>query len=207
MILLTIKEFKTKFLDRKLTSNSLAGIDAFNKWTVMWGEHRLTIDQFQTCFRYLYKVTNVTKLRGFQYRLLHKHIPTNNELYRWKLKSSDECGNCKEPNDIMHTMYKCEPIKNIWEQWKLYIIKQFGVCPAIDEVSIICNTFVPCPQSVVNLLGLVLKQIIYHYKCKHKLMNFTMFIKEIEIIEQIEFYNAYVNNKVVIHKAKWAKEH
>ena len=53
------------------------------------------------------KVTISTKLRDFQYRLLHKKIPTNKELCWWKIKSYDMCPWCQELDSIKHMLFEC----------------------------------------------------------------------------------------------------
>ena len=69
---------------------------AFFKSAHYW-EKRLPnfcYDSHKRCFRNLYLVTNVTKLRNFQYRLLHNKIFCNNILFYWKKVPSQCCEFC-----------------------------------------------------------------------------------------------------------------
>ena len=43
----------------------------------------INFDLFIQGFADIYRVTNITKYRSFQYRLLHRAIITNSHLYRW----------------------------------------------------------------------------------------------------------------------------
>ena len=63
------------------------------------------------------KVTNITKYRSFQYRLLHKAIVTNVHLYKWKLRSSPECEFCELFNKTLeHLFFQCEKVQNLWKE-------------------------------------------------------------------------------------------
>ena len=44
-------------------------------------------EEFVKAFQDLYRITDVVKLRDFQFRLLNNAIFTNNRLYHWKLYS------------------------------------------------------------------------------------------------------------------------
>ena len=56
---------------------------------------------FMRCFRDLYITTNITKYRSFQYRLLHRAIITNVQLYKWK--KSDNKLFVRKMMKCMHT--------------------------------------------------------------------------------------------------------
>ena len=51
----------------------------------------MTDEEFLNALHEIKKVTISAKLRDFQFRLSHKRIPTNKELARWKIKTSDQC--------------------------------------------------------------------------------------------------------------------
>ena len=42
----------------------------------------------------IYKVTNITKYRNYQYRLLASSLPANDRLFHWGIKSSQSCEWC-----------------------------------------------------------------------------------------------------------------
>ena len=65
-------------------------MDAYNAWQ-RYIDEIMTVDVFERAFTDMKKLTISTKLRDFQYRLLHKRLPTNHELYRWKLKNTEMC--------------------------------------------------------------------------------------------------------------------
>ena len=66
-------------------------MDSYNSWA--WKINNLEYNEYELAFTSLYKITNNTKLRNFQYRLLLNHIPVNDMLYKWKIENS-ECNSC-----------------------------------------------------------------------------------------------------------------
>ena len=109
----------------------------------------------------IYIVTNVPKFQNFQYRLLHRAIVTNIELYRWKIINSDLCSLCNEEQETLeHLLIKCKEVKPLWEYIKEYAIKYTNnVC--LTSKNIMLNNVTDSWKSVVNFLVLVCKQYIY----------------------------------------------
>ena len=55
----------------------------------------ITTEDFLQCFQDILKVTNITKYQSFQYRLLHRALVLNTDLYKWKVIQSPMCTLCK----------------------------------------------------------------------------------------------------------------
>ena len=80
--LLTKLKNRSKIVYSELISNSLTSVDFYNKWCVnILNETNLTLEEYMNCFETLYKITNVTKLRNFQYRLLHKRLKVIHAIF------------------------------------------------------------------------------------------------------------------------------
>ena len=74
----------------KLISDEQALHRSAQKWEKILGDV-FSYDVHQNSFKNLYWVTNVVKLRSFQYRLLHGKIHCNNVLYHWGITQSPNC--------------------------------------------------------------------------------------------------------------------
>ena len=150
------------------------------------------------------QVTNCTKLRDFQYRLLHKKVPTNKELCKWKILTRSQCERCKQEDDIKHTLYTCQRIQNLWESFAMWITQYFeGEVFVINFTEVVLNWIHIKPMHLANLFCLISKQLIYRTKCKRSNINFNMFIREVELIERIELEIAYSTKKTNKHYNKW----
>ena len=72
----------------------------------------------QEDFLGLFKVSNTTtlstKLKGFQYRILHGALIINSHLFKWKIKPNDLCSFCQaETVSMVHLLIRCQTNKNI----------------------------------------------------------------------------------------------
>ena len=126
-------------------------------------EHKVDIQQFEQCFKDVYRVTNVPKLRSFQYRLLQRAIITNIQLVHWGVKSTNLCSFCElQRESYTHLFVKCEYVKELWLK-----VEPLMDCFSKDKISfdvdaIMCNRLITTnPAHVKNLICLIVKQYIY----------------------------------------------
>jgi hypothetical protein len=61
----------------------------------------------------LYLVTNDSKLKNFQYKLLHRTLPTNTFLVKIGIKNSDLCNFCKNDTDTIFAIFNSIGISKI----------------------------------------------------------------------------------------------
>jgi len=54
------------------------------------------------------------KIREFNFKLLHGILPCNVNLKKWKIKASDICDVCNNPQTIEHLLFECSYVKPIW---------------------------------------------------------------------------------------------
>ena len=73
-----------------------------------------TFDDLTNIFRTKLVEEKEMKLREFNFKLLHGILPCNSNLKRWKLKTTDNCDVCQEPQSIEHLLWKCNYVKPLW---------------------------------------------------------------------------------------------
>ena len=170
------------------------------------GEESLeTLMDFKQHFTTLYRVTNITKYRSFQYRLLLRGIPTNIQLHYWGIVDTGLCFFCKKEREtICHLFYQCEVVQQIWQQVTTYCHTNFPEQNInLSLNSVILNTLVNKKCHAINLICLLTKQFIYRQKCQKKELNFQNLKSNIRSIQNIEKYIAVKNYKLAIHNRKW----
>ena len=162
------------------------------------------IEEYERWFADIPRITISTKLRDFQYRLLHKKLPSNKGLYVWKIKSSDTCDFCTKPDSILHMLFECNCLTRYWNKVKEYVTKYAAKSELeFTTKTLITNRVHAKAAHVVNVLILIAKQLVYRYKCKKIKVDYTLFIHEVKMYEHIERYQAAKANKVVQHQIKW----
>lgn len=55
-----------------------------------------------------------TKIQALQYKILHRVINCNYNLYKWKIIETSVCNYCKEEDTIMHYFIYCNKSRNLW---------------------------------------------------------------------------------------------
>ena len=153
----------TALLFRKQTYNCCALFDVLNSWNKVLATP-ITMEEFEDAFKIFPKITISAKLHDFQLRLLHKRLPTNRELMKWKIKHSDKCHFCDETDSITHLIFYCDKVKALWETLKDWILtNQYALASEIELSmnTILTNRVHPKPGNIINLFVLVFKQLIY----------------------------------------------
>ena len=144
-------------------------------------------EQFLNLIKSIYVVTNITKYRSFQYRLLMRAIVTNIHLKRWGMIESDNCTFCnKESETYSHLFIFCEKTKQLWldlEQW-FNSLSSERICFGTDTV--IANRLMERPSHLFNFLCLLLKQYIYKKRCLNQNVSFREFKLHANKIKNVE---------------------
>ena len=141
-------------------------MDGYNAWNKVFAS--LTTQEYKQAFLGNFKITNSTKLRDFQYRLLWKRIPSNKELHRWNIKKHPECNFCSEVDSIVHTLIECPHVRKLWQDFFKLIPESERTLICDDPKNIILNNIYPKYGNIVNTKVLICKQLIYRYKCKNE---------------------------------------
>ena len=73
--------------------------------------------EWNKAYRHLYTTTIYTKLREFQFKILHNILPVNQILYRWKLIDSQRCSYCFiNEESISHLFCQCHRSVTLYVQ-------------------------------------------------------------------------------------------
>ena len=158
----------------------------------------LTYQNYKKLFKELYKITQVTKLRNFQYRLLLGKIYTNSMLYKWHLVDSTNCNLCENAyQDIVHLLVECPLVNPLWHM----IEELFNI--NLTSVNIMENNPVKPIDSLENFIVLVCKQYIFLCKCTNEKPSVTKLRLEIYKWRNFDIYNARLNGTSLRMQAKW----
>ena len=150
-------------------------------------------------------MTNVPKLRSFQYRLLQRALITNMHLYKWNWVPSNLCTFCQDDQEtITHLFYECSMVKNLWTQVIAYLKDTFDISGLhLTAAKVIFNTIVEQKHHVANFICLVTKQFIYRRRCQKEQLVFGILKTHIANIQLMEKYIAVKNKKESVYYKKW----
>ena len=129
-----------------------------------------------------------SKMRSFQFKILHRVLTTNIFLKKCKIKQDDKCTFCKNvPESIEHLFWDCSLVKKFWknvsEKFKLY----FNLNNYLNKKNVLLGVTQGGHKELANLIINSCKRYIYKTKFISVYLNVeTVFcsIKSIFNIEQ-----------------------
>ena len=190
---------------RYISQDAIIIHNKYVKWKQELGENFCeNICDFARLHINLYHVTNVTKYRSFQYRLLQRGLVTNVQLHKWKKRSDDLCTFCGQFSETtIHLLSQCSEVREIWTELNTYVKGRFNKEMELTDSNIICNCVVQPKNHVINFICLIFKQYVYRQRCSEQGLSFPAVKRLICKIESIEKYIAVKNNKSNVHERKW----
>ena len=157
------------------------------------------------CFSLLYQITLDNKLRSFQYRFLHRIIPTNYLLEIWKIKEFNSCSFCNlHPETLCHLFLQCRVTNNIIAQFTEWWNYTTNSILQLTNTDIVFGLHLKDPyHTLLNTLLLVLKQYIFASKCLNKMPNFEVLKTKFAFTYNVELTIANNKGKQQFHNKKW----
>lgn len=150
-----------------------------------------------------YKCTIETKCHYFQFRFIHRILPTNEFLFKIGILENNKCSLCNEEIETMkHLMWTCKHVTSFWK----------GVADWLKELDIILNiTYMKICFGIhdtnyftfVNMIIILAKKYIYRCRVEETKVYFPDFKEWILFTEKVEKYIAFKKDKVSSHNKKW----
>ena len=67
-----------------------------------------------------FKVTEDIRLAIFQFKIIHRILPTNATLFRDSLVQQEQCHLCNEKQTLKHLFVTCPFVQSFWTQFSLW---------------------------------------------------------------------------------------
>ena len=156
---------------------------AFGKWKEIFPDY----GDFCEYFNMIYVITTNTKLRSFQFRMLHKAIILNDRLYRWKIKSTNLCSFCNTKKETqIHFFFECDTTKKIWEEVRAFCNTISDDKFQLSLCNVITNTVNSKSNHLFNFITLVVKHYLYVQRCLSKKPNINKIIAKVKKFQKYE---------------------
>ena len=177
-----------------------------NKWMKGIVMAETTTVNWEKTYLLAFKCTKETKLREFQFKLLHRRIATNDYLYKIGLKQSDLCTFCgEETENLTHLFLRCKYSKSFWEEFSQWLAQNTsnmeGFAPS---EAILLGIVSESKNLLLHHLILLARHHIYICKLKETRPSIEMYKQLVHNTLQIENKIAIVNNSMHVFKKKWS---
>ena len=88
------------------------------------------------------KTTIDSQTRIFQYKILHRILPTNDLLHRYNLRDNPMCEQCPVTIDTLeHTFHLCPRIKQVWYDMADWLFPEIDLFQYINSENIIVGIY------------------------------------------------------------------
>ncbi|XP_077863933.1 uncharacterized protein LOC144348547 [Saccoglossus kowalevskii] len=164
----------------------------------------INIDCWEEFYQLPVKCTIDSKLRDFQFKILHKILVTNINLVKMKPPRVENalCTFCqKEDETLVHLFCECSYVKFFWENFFMLWGNKLKMQHRPKQWQIILGD--PEVSCLVNFLILLGKRFVYISKCKQNKPDFIDFKRYVQSIQNIELAIADRKNKLAAHNKKW----
>jgi hypothetical protein len=142
-----------------------------------------------------------TKLRYFQFKILHRYLAVNKLLAQIGIKKSDLCVFChNNVESIQHLFWDCPEITPLWDQIQTSLLKDPTCFNAMDVILGILNI----DWSHLNFVIIHVKYFIYSCKCKQNKPTYKGLLSYLKSCREVEIYIANRSNKLEKCITKWS---
>ena len=125
-------------------------------------ELELTDYQIRTALTFAHKCCTSTFDKVFQYKIVTQILPTNEYLFRYKVKNSSSCDRCLvETDTIVHRLYECEFVVQIVSSFLNFL---YSECDQPRDIKMVDYLFGlgGIKNMATNQILLELKKMIFY---------------------------------------------
>ena len=151
-----------------------------------------------------FRTTIYTKLRSFQFKVIHNILYTNEKLHKIGYSDTSSCTFCKKNTQtLLHLFVECENIRPLWKQITDELLQPYGI-KRLSNKDILLGILVEKQNNVINHIIMEAKYYIYTCKLEKCLPIYNRLINRLKITESIEREIAWKSErKNTVHVHKW----
>ena len=178
-------------------------LQCLEKWKI-----NLDVDiDAKVIFSKLLKTTDDACLRWFQYRLLHRILPTGRLLFLQRMVDSPLCTFCNLAEEtLMHLFWHCPHVQKFWLDVQEWLHTNFAHCNDVifsEELIILGTKENVITDRIIDLFILLAKYHIFTSKVKGTLPFLNIFVYNVKNRYMAEKYENAVNNRYCKKFSDW----
>ena len=152
-------------------------------------------------FILLHRNIKDTSLKAFQFKIIHRILPTNKLLHQMNIINYNSCNFCRTHLETLeHFLFECNHVKNIW----LLFYNELGLRHKFDNLIFDLKTILfgyDCQSarftSGINIFILLVKAYVFSCKTRNQNINYEAAKKYIKYHSEI--HKSLTKNK----EAEW----
>ena len=203
--MLDVREIQSKLLYATFSCKTSSNPTSMKKYNEMFNTETFELD-WERIFSLPFKITLNTKLREFQYKILHRICYTNILLFKFGLADSPLCYFCnKELETLEHFLFYCSKVSTFWNELNILLKSQKLISKDFHIKDILFGLLSADNNDdniLVNYIILESKYLIFRSKLSKIFPTIALLISKCKATHQIERFIARENNKLHFHNKK-----
>ena len=144
-------------------------------------------------FKSLKNVCKETRLKEFQFKLIHRIVITRKELFKFGIKTDDECLYCGNKDSIEHTFIDC-PFTESFTKKVIQWFNEANCCQISPTTKELLFGIIPSSKETkliykFNYTTLAMRHYIYSNKINSKAIYIHEFINKLSLKYSLENIN------------------
>ena len=150
-----------------------------------------------------FRATMETKLKEFQFKVIHRIIATKKFLYKIKLVDDDKCFFCRtNTEDLLHLFFSCEHVQKLWTQLKQWLHSLNIQGTDWSKKDIVLGII--GENSIINHLIMITKYFIYRASISKTQLTLNNLISCIKLYYRVEKQISKKHNNTNKFEKKWS---
>ena len=202
-----LDKLTSKTIYKHLVNTKKVEPTAQERWSQ---EFKIKSDEWKIIYNMPKLCTIETRLRSFQYKILHRILYTNDKLFRFGKSETTICTFCNSTIETVdHLLYYCLHSQIIWMVNHKWLEDKINTNSLFSKQNIIFGIIKKSAFTnenhwlLVNHLILITKYYLYKTKICNKIPVISGYQKYVQNAHQIELIIAKKNNRLDIHNDKW----
>ena len=181
-------------------------IKSNNKWVLDLANFDIKEVDWEKTYILSFLCTKETKLRIFQFKLLHRRIATNSFLYKIEVKDTDKCSFCKSENECLkHLFWDYTIVNEFWNELRTWIQEHIKSKTVINLTQLTCRGLVKNTSNILlHHVLLIARHYIYSCRLNGTLPTCKIFSNIVQTVNGIEKAHASKMNTQEMYDKKWA---
>ena len=130
---------------------------------------------WKTAYGLPFKCTKISKLRVFQFKLLHRRLATNDFLKKIKLRDNDLCNFCQiEEETLIHLFWNCTVTSSSWHNFRQWLLRNESSVRSLELTPSLVIGLKTHPLFCKNFYFLFLVARLYIWTCRIQMTHPTI---------------------------------
>ena len=156
-----------KYLYKEMIINLPYDIKCKRKWNEILNT-QIDDNNWKLIFNLAKNTSFESKTSIFQYKILHRILPTNALLHKYQIRNDPFCSRCNNViENLEHLFHTCPLIIKLWYDIADWLSPELDIAQCINSESILLGIYSENKQ-LENCILLIIKRYIYIYKCTNK---------------------------------------